>query len=356
MAAIDWTRLWQRRTAAAVGLYPLALLYAALLGVRRGLWRLGWRRPWRAPVPVLVVGNVVAGGAGKTPTTAALVQHLRRRGRHPGIVARGYGAPAADGSALLVADDPDPARCGDEPVLLARATGVPVAVGRDRVAAVRRLLQRHPEVDIVVADDGLQHWRLAADAAVVVFDARDVGNGWLLPAGPLREPWPLRRAPAPTVWVLRTEPASRPPAAHPYPEFAAQRRLAPETVALDGTRRPMAHWRTAPEAIGALAGIARPAAFFAALQAQGVPLAATVPLADHAPAAQLRAALHAAVAAGGPRQWLCTEKDAIKLRPADLPKGVGVWAVPLEVVPSAAWLDALDAWLATAGQPRPRAL
>ncbi|MCX7813873.1 MAG: tetraacyldisaccharide 4'-kinase [Tepidimonas ignava] len=355
MAAIDWTRLWQHRRP-ALCLYPLAWLYGVLLGVRRWLWRRGWCRPWRAPVPVLVVGNVVVGGAGKTPTTATLVQHLRQRGWRPGIVARGYGAPAGGAQTRLVAEDPDPARCGDEPVLLARATGVPVAVGRDRVAAVRRLLQRHPEVDIIVADDGLQHWRLAADAAVVVFDARDVGNGWLLPAGPLREPWPLRRPPAPTVWVLRTEPSTRPPTAHPYPEFAAQRRLVSAAVALDGTRRPLAHWRSAGQAVGALAGIARPEAFFAALRSHGVPLAATVPLADHAPAESIRAALHAALAADGPRQWLCTEKDAIKLRPADLPPGVTLWAVPLEVAPSPAWFEALDAWLATVRQPAPGAL
>ena len=134
------------------------------------------------------------------------------------------------------------------------------------------------------------------------------------------------------------------------------RRLAPTAVALDGTRRPLVHWRGAGQAVGALAGIASPTAFFEALRAHGVPLATTLPLADHAPAQTIRAALHAALAAGGPRQWLCTEKDAVKLRPADLPPGVTLWAVPLEVTPSPTWFKALDAWLASAYQTAPRAL
>ncbi|TSE19959.1 Tetraacyldisaccharide 4'-kinase [Tepidimonas alkaliphilus] len=339
----DWLRVWARRGAAARALWPLQALMSALLALRRAAWRVGLRRPWRAPVPVIVVGNVLAGGTGKTPTLIALVRHLRARGRRPGVVARGHGG--AGGSPHLVADDPDPARCGDEPVLVAQATDAPVAVARDRPAAVRALLQRHPDVDVVLSDDGLQHWALAADLALVLFDARDVGNGWLLPAGPLREPWPLRRAPAPDVWVLRTEPPAQPPAFHPYPEFQAQRRLTGH--ADDGReRRPLADWaagrRPAP---GALAGIARPQAFFDALRAAGVPLAATRALRDHVPAGELLEALREAARAGGPRDWLCTEKDAVKLRGAPLPHGLRVWAVPLALELPPAFTQTLDAWL-----------
>lgn len=354
MPDLDWQRVWERRGAAARTLWPAHALMGAALGLRRMLWAAGLWRPWRVPVPVVVVGNVVAGGAGKTPTTIALVHHLRARGRTPGVVARGHGGDAA--APHLVADDPDPARCGDEPVLVAQATGAPVAVAPNRPCAVRALLQRHPRVDIVVSDDGLQHWALAADLALVLFDARDVGNGWLLPAGPLREPWPLRRAPAPTVWVLRTEPPGRPPAAHPYPEFSARRQLA--DWADDGReRRPLTEWASGRyPAPGALAGIARPQAFFDALRAAGVPLAATRPLRDHAPAAELRQALQAAARAGGPRDWLCTEKDAVKLRGTPLPEGVRVWAVPLTLALPPAFTAALDAWLDARAPERGTAL
>lgn len=339
----DWQGVWTRRGAAACALWPVQMLMRALLAVRRTVWRWGWRRPWRAAVPVIVVGNVVAGGAGKTPTTIALVHHLRARGLVPGVVARGHGSGLRH--PRLVADAPDAASCGDEPLLVAQSTGAPVAVAHDRAAAVRLLLQRHPEVDVVLSDDGLQHWALAADLALVVFDARDVGNGWLLPAGPLREPWPLKRPPAPTVWVLRTEPAERPPAPHPYPAFEAVRRLG-EHADDGGQRRPLAAWMdTAQGAPGALAGIARPQAFFAALRRAGVPLAATCALPDHASREELLQALCAAAQDGGPRDWLCTEKDAVKLRGAALPAGVRVWAVPLRLELSAAFTEALDAWL-----------
>ena len=339
----DWLRIWARRGVGARALWPLHALMGALLALRRAAWSAGWRRPWRAPVPLIVVGNVLVGGTGKTPTLIALVRHLRAQGRRPGVVARGHGA--ASGPPRLVADDPDPARCGDEPVLVAQATGAPVAVARQRCAAVRALLRRHPDVDVVLSDDGLQHWALAADLALVLFDARDVGNGWLLPAGPLREPWPLRRAPAPTVWVLRTEPPAQPAAPHPYPEFQAQRQLA--LYADDGNeRRALAEWAAGRHpAPGALAGIARPQAFFDALRSAGVPLAATRALRDHAPAAELRQVLLEAARTGGPREWLCTEKDAVKLRGAPLPHGVRVWAVPLTLVLPPGLTQALHAWL-----------
>ena len=164
---------------------PLAWLYGVVVGVRRGLYRNGWLRSQRMLVPVIVVGNIVAGGAGKTPLVIALVDALRARGWKPGVASRGYGGNAT-GPQLLGAQ-PDPSAVGDEPALIAIRTGVPVAIGADRPAAAKLLLREG--VDVMVADDGLQHYALARDIEICVIDGvRRLGNRRLLPAGPLREP------------------------------------------------------------------------------------------------------------------------------------------------------------------------
>lgn len=173
-------------------LTPALWLLAPLLLPLNGLFVLGAaykRRSTQAvrlPVPVIVVGNITVGGAGKTPLTIALALALRERGYRPGIVSRGYGG--SNSTPRAVAVDADPAEVGDEPLLLARHTGVPVWVGRDRAAAGQALLAAHPEVDVLLCDDGLQHYRLARDVELAVFDRRGAGNGWRLPLGPLREP------------------------------------------------------------------------------------------------------------------------------------------------------------------------
>lgn len=168
-------------------LAPLSLLFLVLVSLHSLAYGRGWKPSSRLPVPVLVVGNITAGGAGKTPLTLALVAWLREAGYRPGIVSRGYGGSAPQ--ATSVGPDSDPRVVGDEPVLLARRAGCPVWVGRHRAEAGRGLLASHPEVDVVVADDGLQHYALARDLEIAVVDGqRGLGNGWLLPAGPLREP------------------------------------------------------------------------------------------------------------------------------------------------------------------------
>ena len=192
------------------------------------------------PVPVIVVGNLIAGGAGKTPTVLALVRMLKQRGRVPAIVSRGYGGSA---SAPMEIGSATAARVGgDEPVLLRRRAGVPVFVGRDRVAAIRALLRAYPRTDVVVADDGLQHHRLARDVQVLVFDERGVGNGWLLPAGPLRETLPTA-APPRSVVLYNADAATTPLAG-----WTAQRRLA-GVSALD------AWWLGSPPEANALQGL-----------------------------------------------------------------------------------------------------
>lgn len=167
-------------------LYPLSLLYAAVIALRRLAYRRAWLRQYRIGVPVIVVGNISVGGTGKTPLVIWLAQHLKKTGWQPGIVSRGYGGRAKTWP-QHVTQCSDPLEVGDEPVLLAKNTGCPVMVAPDRVAAAKALLAQG--VDIIVADDGLQHYALARDVEIAVRDGeRGYGNGLLLPAGPLREP------------------------------------------------------------------------------------------------------------------------------------------------------------------------
>jgi len=179
-------RQWFRLTPWHVVLLPLSILFGLIAALRRVLYRARLLRAIRLPVPVIVVGNISVGGTGKTPLVLWLADFLRQQGYHPGIVSRGYGGGTE--GAVVVDVRSDPAVVGDEPLLLARKSGCPVWVGRDRVAAGKALLRAHTECDVLVSDDGLQHYRLDRDMEIVVVDGeRKFGNGLLLPAGPLRE-------------------------------------------------------------------------------------------------------------------------------------------------------------------------
>jgi tetraacyldisaccharide 4'-kinase len=335
---------WQRRGPLAALLWPLAALFGALAALRRAAYRHGLRRAERLPVPVVVVGNVVAGGAGKTPTTLVLAAHLQARGWRPGIVSRGHGRVGDD--CREVTPESDPRAVGDEPLLLRRRSGVPVFVARRRADAARALLAAHPDTDLLLCDDGLQHLALARDVEVVVFDARGAGNGWLLPAGPLREPWPRRPAGAhpgaasapPTELILRTEPGG-PPLALPAGAqlHTGQRTLAPEALRADGQRVPLDSLRGQP--LAAVAAIARPEAFFAMLRTAGLTLASCDALPDHY-------SFDSCSRLPDKRYTLiCTEKDALKLwrhRPDAL-------AAPLVLQVPPGLLSALDAALHARG-------
>ena len=157
-------------TALTAPLVPLAVAFGAIAFMRRALYRARLLRAHQLPVPVIVVGNITVGGSGKTPLVAALTRSLAERGWHPGIVSRGHGRASSRSTPVIVAPDADAAEVGDEPLLLAH-TGIPVAVATDRVAAARALLAAHPECNVIVADDGLQHYRLARDFEVAVVDA-----------------------------------------------------------------------------------------------------------------------------------------------------------------------------------------
>jgi tetraacyldisaccharide 4'-kinase len=185
MSAESWlNRIWYDRPAPPWWLIPLSLAYGAVSGSHRFLYTKRLRRSIRLGRPVIVVGNLTVGGTGKTPLVCWLAARLAERGYRPGIVTRGYGGSLR--GVRLVNSSDDPALVGDEPILLARRTGLPVAVGRDRPAAAQLLVDLG--CDVVVSDDGLQHYALARDCEIVVIDGdRRFGNGWLLPAGPLRE-------------------------------------------------------------------------------------------------------------------------------------------------------------------------
>ena len=187
-------REWQRLGGGALLLFPFAILFRCIVAVRRALYRARILPQWQAKVPVIVVGNITVGGSGKTPLVLAIIEMLQVNGFNPGVVARGYGrVPRREADPLGVVrvypDIATPELFGDEPVLIARRARVPVFVGADRPAAARALLDAHREVDVLVSDDGLQHYALARDVELAVIDAdRLFGNGLPLPAGPLREP------------------------------------------------------------------------------------------------------------------------------------------------------------------------
>lgn len=264
---------WQSRFPACL-LLPLSALFGTVAAVRRGLYRIGVLRSERLPVPVVVVGNLGAGGAGKTPTVLHLAERLCALGWRPGIVCRGYGGNVEGVAEVDAAGPAD--RFGDEPLLLARAAACPVFVGRDRVAAGRALLAAHPSVDLILTDDGLQHYRLARDVEIVVIDgSRGLQNGWLLPAGPLREPT-SRLAQADALVVNGQGVVALPSHAHRF-----QMQLVPgDAYRLDAPneRRPLAAF--SGERLAAVAGIAHPGRFFATLQSAGLAFDEH-PFADH---------------------------------------------------------------------------
>ena len=340
MSPDRWHAIWSRRGPLARLLWPIALLHRVLGALRLHLYAAGLLTVHRLPVPVVVIGNVVVGGAGKTPTVIALIEHLKATGWRPGVVSRGYGRSDHGVSAVL--DDTPASASGDEPALIRQRTRVPVFVASRRVDAARALLAAHPDVNLILCDDGLQHLALGRNLSVAVFDERGVGNGWLLPAGLLREPWPpVPSHPfKPDLLLLqrRTEaPApSLPPSA--IPAFEALRQLGGYAVGPRGQRLPLSD--LAHCALIAVAGIARPQAFFEMLSHRGLHLHRAVPLADHAAPTD-----YAALNLRSGDTVICTEKDAVKLFPV-LPADVDAWAVPLELTPEPAFWSAFDDLLA----------
>ena len=288
-------RIWYGNSPLRWGLWPISVVYLALTRLRRTAYRRGWRPVVEAPVPVIVVGNVSVGGTGKTPFVIWLAEQLKQRGRKVGIVTRGYRGKGTEWP-RAVAPDSDPEEVGDEPVLLARRTGCPVVAGPDRVACVEALL-RDARVDVMLSDDGLQHYRLGRAFEIAVVDgARGMGNGLCLPAGPLREP------------VSRLARSRR--------DRRQRRRLGPrrrvsrgsrrhEGLSLEGRDASARSSRSARQPVHAVAGIGNPQRFFDLLLDADLDVEAH-PLEDHAEIGLDQLTFDE------PGAVLITEKDAVK--------------------------------------------
>jgi len=297
---------------------PLAGLYGAAMRLRALLFRRGMLRSVRLPAPVVVIGNLTVGGTGKTPLTMAVVEALRERGLRPGVVSRGYGGTQRE--PILLGDAPDPAQVGDEPCLI-HAGGVPVAVGRNRPAAARLLLDAG--CNVVIADDGLQHYRLARDVEICVIDGvRRFGNRRLLPAGPLREPIErLQRVDLRVCNGGTVEPGEYPMQLH-----------GGEVVGLrDGHRQPLAAFRG--QRVHAVAAIGHPRRFFDSLREAGVEVLEH-PFADH------HAFVPEDLAFADDLPVLMTDKDAVKCTGFARP---GWFRVPVRGQLPAAFFDTLTA-------------
>lgn len=318
--------VWARTGVLTLLLLPFALLFAIVSGLRRQAYRRGWLRAVSVGVPVIVVGNITAGGSGKTPLVIWLVNWLHSQGYRPGVISRGYGGTAQ--GCVEVQPGSPPALVGDEPALIRLKTGFPVVVGRDRVAAARALLERHPDVDVIVSDDGLQHYRLHRDIELAVVDAATgLGNGWPLPAGPLREPAARLRKVDAVVQVVR---GNVPPRTYgstaawraDYTAGQAYRLCAPQE------KKPLRE--LSPHDWLAVTGIGRPQGFFAMLDAHGIRYRPRA-FPDH------HVFRPSDLPAGG--AVLMTEKDAVKCHEF---AGPDWWAVELDVAPE----DGLVRWLA----------
>ena len=299
---------WQRLGGGALVFFPLALIFRAIVAVRRFAYRAHILPAWRARVPVVVVGNITVGGTGKTPLVIEILEILMRRGWTPGVVARGYGrVPRREHDPLGVVrvypDVTTPEHFGDEPVVIARRSRVPVYVSPDRPAAARALLEAHPEVDVLVSDDGLQHYALARDVELAVVDGeRRFGNGLMLPAGPLREPVSrLREVDAAVVnggWSDMV-PAPRQFAMtlgrERFVALAGNDELSPQEFALAARGR----------SVAAVAGIGNPSRFFDHLATLGVG-ATRIAFDDH------HAFQSQELKLPGAEVIVMTEKDAVK--------------------------------------------
>ncbi|MBK1646540.1 tetraacyldisaccharide 4'-kinase [Thiocapsa imhoffii] len=322
---MDPNRVWYGRHPLGVALAPLSWLYCGIVALRRAAYRRGMLERIRLPVPVVVVGNLTVGGTGKTPAVLALARLVRSRGWTPAIITRGYGGHHQDGPAR-VPPEADPQAYGDEPLLLARRSGCPVVAGRDRVAA-GRLALGDGQVDLLIADDGLQHHRLQPDLEILLIDgSRGFGNGRCLPAGPLREP---RERLDSVDFILVTTGGQD---EHPRESWPSSKRmwLAPGRAInlLHPERtRPLASFRDRP--LFAVAAIGNPARFFAMLQAHGLCVQGRA-YPDHHPFSQTEVS-------GWPSgPVLMTEKDAVKCAPFAT---ADHWFLPVDAVLESAFIE-----------------
>jgi tetraacyldisaccharide 4'-kinase len=287
-------RHWASRGAIAWLLWPASLVFGLIVFFRRLFFRFRLLKSQSAGIPVIVVGNLSAGGSGKTPLVLRIAEVLREHGWKPGIVSRGYGGRADGPREATIASDP--AEVGDEPMLLARRSGCPVWVAPDRVQACQALREQHPECDVIIADDGLQHYALRRDVEICVLDERSMGNGFLQPAGPLREP--RSRLRSVDAVVIRGQSAA---------QGYAMTLEGDKLVRFTDARDVRAAKSFAGQRVHAVAGIGDPKRFFLQLARFGLKIVPH-PFRDH----------HAFSAAdldfGDADPVVMTEKDAVKCK------------------------------------------
>ncbi|BBI92400.1 tetraacyldisaccharide 4'-kinase [Serratia symbiotica] len=304
-------RIWSGSSLLYLILLPLSWLYGLVSTLIRLSYRCGLRKSWRAPVPVVIVGNLTVGGNGKTPIVIWLVEQLQQRGYQVGVVSRGYGGKSAV-YPLVLSQNTSPREAGDEPVLIYQRTGAPVAIAPKRSDAIQALLQQH-QLDVVITDDGLQHYALQRDFELVVIDGvRRFGNGWWLPAGPMRER--AARLNSVDACVANGGVAQE-------GEIAMRLRAREAVNMLSGERYPVAELTH----VVAVAGIGHPPRFFAMLEKLGTDVEQEVAFADHQKY-QL-ASLSALTPVG--QTLLMTEKDAVKCHAFAQPNW---WYLPVDAV------------------------
>ena len=314
-------RHWQTTSVITYLLWPIELLYKLAWFVRRLLFALGFIQTHKLNATVIVVGNVVAGGGGKTPLTMAIVQRLTQQGHQVGVVSRGYGR--TQDQVQLVNAHSTADQVGDEPLLIFQKCQVPVAVGANRVATAQQLLHQHPNIRFIVCDDGLQHAALQRDIEICAMDSMGIGNGHLLPAGPLRESWPR------TVdLLLHTQRRTL------SEGFESTRQLSAQ--AINGLGQSIELTALQNQSVEVVCGIAKPKAFAHMLEERGIQIAQLHALPDHANFSNWHAS-HPHL------KLLCTEKDAIKLW-ATHPEA---FAVPLLFEPEMSFWQAFDALVNT---------
>ena len=317
LPALD--RYWYSINGIALLLLPLSLLFGGVVWLRRQAFRIGLKRSQRFPVPIIVVGNITVGGTGKTPLVTWLARHLLQQGWRPGIVSRGYGGKATHWPQQVRADS-DPDSVGDEAVMLASLTGCPICVGPDRPAAVRDLLA-HTDVDIVISDDGMQHYALARDLEIALIDGeRRLGNGFLLPAGPLREPGG-RLKHADLVLVN----------GHGGEGEFSMKLFQPSVHALHENRS-VEIGEFAGRVVHAVAGIGNPERFFGLLERHGIDVRKH-PFPDHHPFSAEDLGFDDGVPV------LMTEKDAVKCRRVPCQD---CWVVHVDAQPDAGFVHRLN--------------
>lgn len=312
------TSAWLRRGWLAYLLWPISQIYLLLLFIHG--WRYRHFEASKLPVPILVVGNVVVGGAGKTPVVMALLEHFQKQDLKVGVVSRGYGRTTT--GVIEVSAMRSALEVGDEPLLVYKKYKMPVYVGEDRSAAVLILCAAHPDVKLVISDDGLQHhWNY--DFSICVFDQRGLGNGWLLPAGPLRGPWPIIPRAHTFQWIAVA------PSCPDLKGHTLERFLSDVAINGRGEHKKITDWQG--HRVNALAGIANPSSFFEMLTQKGLSLDHTFSLPDHANLSDWQMPSLS-------KDLLCTEKDAVKL----WDRFPQIWSVPLVCVLSPKMLQEID--------------